>query len=464
MDNAFIIENLLRQNESDVLEFKVSISPDNIAKVITAMLNNRGGDILVGVEDNKQVVGINKKIDTNGLLNKLMSEITPTAPIDIRCIDYQGKNVLLIRVWEGSQKPYSYKGSIYQKIGYRGKSISRILADRKEADLSWERTHAQGAEISDLDMVEVRKTMDMYQKTGANVGSDEEEFLINNGLMINGNITYACVLLYAKNPLKFLPQAGIRLSVFSSESFADLIDSINYTDNIFKNVESIIQYLDSRYAKRIRVDDIQRTETWNYPRIAVREGIMNAIIHRDYSTHQGFLYINLYPNHLDILNYGAMEPIISYVNKGVLEYSKPRNPDIAFQCYYRNLIEMRGTGILRMNNECKNNNFATPIYSISGDVVKVSFPNLQLQVSHDNESIIESLLNQATITLTQTVKQKLYSVINVIINNPGIKAKAISESMGIPKKSIDRYLTELKQMKIICYKGSKKSGGFYVMQ
>ncbi len=281
MDNAFIIENLLRQNESDVLEFKVSISPDNIAKIITAMLNNRGGDILVGVADNKQVVGINKKIDTNGLLNKLMSEITPAAPIDVRCIDYQGKKVLLIRVWEGSQKPYSYKGSIYQKIGYRGKSISRILADRKEADLSWERTHAQGAEISDLDMVEVRKTMDMYQKTGANVGSDEEEFLINNGLMINGNITYACVLLYAKTPLKFLPQAGIRLSVFSSESFADLIDSINYTDNIFKNVESIIQYLDSRYTKRIRVDDILRTEPWNYPRIAVREGSMNAIIHRD---------------------------------------------------------------------------------------------------------------------------------------------------------------------------------------
>ena len=137
MDNTFVIDNLLRQNESDVLEFKKNYSADVIAKNVTAMLNNRGGDILIGVTEEKEVIGIEKNVDIDKLLNKLLSEIAPSAPIDVQLVEYNGKNILMIRVWEGSQKPYSYKGTIFQKIGNRGKSLSKILSDRKDADINW---------------------------------------------------------------------------------------------------------------------------------------------------------------------------------------------------------------------------------------------------------------------------------------------------------------------------------------
>ena len=200
MDNTFVIDNLLRQNESDVLEFKEKYSPEVIAKNVTAMLNNRGGDILVGITDDKQVIGIDKGVDIGKFLSKLLSEITPSAPIDVQLVDYVGKNILMIRVWEGSQKPYSYKGTIYQKIGNRGKSLSKILSDRKDADINWERLPLLGADLSDLDMEEVKKTVDQLQESGKSMTTDTEEFLINNGLIQNGNITNACALLYAKNP------------------------------------------------------------------------------------------------------------------------------------------------------------------------------------------------------------------------------------------------------------------------
>ena len=88
MDNTFVIDNLLRQNESDVLEFKEKYSPEVIAKNVTAMLNNRGGDILVGITDDKQVIGIDKGVDIGKFLSKLLSEITPSAPIDVQLVDY----------------------------------------------------------------------------------------------------------------------------------------------------------------------------------------------------------------------------------------------------------------------------------------------------------------------------------------------------------------------------------------
>ncbi|MBP5422050.1 MAG: putative DNA binding domain-containing protein, partial [Paludibacteraceae bacterium] len=315
MDNTFVIDNLLRQNESDVLEFKEKYSPEVIAKNVTAMLNNRGGDILVGITDDKQVIGIDKGVDIGKFLSKLLSKITPSAPIDVQLVDYDGKNILMIRVWEGSQKPYSYKGTIFQKIGNRGKSLSKILSDRKDADINWERLPLLGADLSDLDMEEVKKTVDQLQESGKSMTADTEEFLINNGLIQNGNITNACALLYAKNPSRFYTQCVIRLSVFSSDSPSDLVEARNYTGNIFKNAEAIFQFFDEYYKKSIVIDAPQRSEKWNYPRVAVREGVMNAIVHRDYSFYQGFLHIQVYPTHLDILNYGTMEPIVSYATK-----------------------------------------------------------------------------------------------------------------------------------------------------
>ena len=462
MDNTFVIDNLLRQNESDVLELKEKYSPEVIAKNVTAMLNNRGGDILVGIADDKRVIGIDKDIDVEKLLRGLLSKITPSAPIDVQSVDYDGKNILMIRVWEGSQKPYSYKGTIYQKIGNRGKSLSKILSDRKDADINWERLPLLGADLSDLDMEEVKKTVDQLQESGKSMTTDTEEFLINNGLIQNGNITNACALLYAKNPSRFYTQCVIRLSVFSSDSPSDLVEARNYTGNIFKNAEAIFQFFDEYYKKSLVIDAPQRTEKWNYPRVAVREGIMNAIVHRDYSFYQGFLHIQVYPTHLDILNYGTMEPIVLYATKGILEYSMLRNPDIAYQCYYRKLIEMRGTGIMRMNDECKKLGLNPPAVSIEGNVVKVSFSIRQWGANSTGVSMLEKMLDTAIGSLSSNVKMKMLAVLDNINSKPGIKSLGLSDATGIPKKTVDRYLSELKKANIIRYEGSDKNGGFHI--
>ena len=462
MDNTFVIDNLLRQNESDVLEFKEKYFPEVIAKNVTAMLNNRGGDILVGITDDKRVIGIDKGIQIEKLLSRLLSGITPSAPIDVQLVDYDGKNILMIRVWEGSQKPYSYKGTIYQKIGNRGKSLSKILSDRKDADINWERLPLLGADLSDLDMEEVKKTVNQLQESGMSTTTDAEEFLINNGLIQNGNITNACALLYAKNPSRFYTQSVIRLSVFSSESTSDLVEARNYSGNIFKNAEAIFQFFDEYYKKSIVIDAPRRTEKWNYPRIAVREGVMNAIVHRDYSFYQGFLHIQVYPTHLDILNYGTMEPIVSYATKGILEYSMLRNPDIAYQCYYRKLIEMRGTGIMRMNDECKKLGLNPPAVSIEGNVVKVSFSIRQWGANSTGVSMLEKMLDTAIGSLSSNVKMKMLAVLDNINSKPGIKSLGLSDATGIPKKTVDRYLSKLKKANIIRYEGSDKNGGFHI--
>ena len=464
MDNTFIIDNLLRQNESESLEFRVSMTKDSIAKMVTAMLNTHGGDILVGVNDNKEVVGLKSRTNASRLLNDLTSDIQPSAPIDIQSVVYQEKNLLLIRVWEGTQKPYSYKGVIYQKKGQGAVSgVNQMIADRKSADANWERMPVLSASMDDLDLEEVRKTMELYRQSTSKTNFDEESFLTETGLIQNGNLTNACIVLYAKTPMRFIVQSGIRLSVFSSEFSSDLVDSQNYEGNIFKNVEAIFQYLDNLYYKVISIEGFLRTENWNYPRVAVREGVMNAIVHRDYNSYQGFLQINIYPNHLDVVNYGVMEPLHSVIGSNYLSYSLLRNPDIAYHCYYRQLIEMRGTGIPRMFSECKSHGYPVPSFSINDEVVKLTFPQLQLQSLSVKKDGFDSLLDKSFESLNFNVKQRMVAILSTIDKYPGSRTTTISASTGIPIKSVERHLSELSRVGMIRYQGSKKTGGYYIV-
>ena len=141
MDGKFIIDNLLRQEESDRLVFKQWVTEEELAKNVTAMLNGKGGDIVIGVDDKKNVIGVpDFAIDVSYL--SLTTQIRPSAPIDIRFIDYDGKTILLIGVWEGAQKPYLCNGKIYQKVGDKIKvanpdNIGEILEERRKADFNW---------------------------------------------------------------------------------------------------------------------------------------------------------------------------------------------------------------------------------------------------------------------------------------------------------------------------------------
>ena len=152
------------------------------------------------------------------------------------------------------------------------------------------------------------------------------------------------------------------------------------------------------------------------------------------------------------------------VNKEVLAlYYAIGGPDIAFHCYYRRLIEMRGTGIPRMLADCKSNGFAIPSFTISNQVVKLTFPQLQLQNYSSNKNDFEAMLDEVSESMNVKVKQKMVAILSAIDKSPGLRSTAISTFTGIPAKTIERYLSELKQFGLVVYKGSSNSGGYYIV-
>lgn len=483
MENSFIIENLLEQKEGVRLEFKAQPNIDSIARSITAFINTHGGDLIVGIDDNKKVLGI-KQAQQQAIMiqNALIELIKPNAPISVQVIGYKKKEVVLISVWEGAKKPYQYKGVIYDRNGQSTrktspKTLNNLISQREKADFHWERVPLLGAELVDLDATEIKKTIKLYKEYKKDdIIKNIEDFLIKVGLIKNGNITNACMVLFGKNPIRFIPQSRIRLTIYPSKTSGNqFIDDKMFEGNVFKNISSIFEYLDIIYGKNLTVKGLLREDKSNYPVLALREGILNAIVHRDYNSVKGFLQISIFADRTEISNYGALPHGITIADLKTEHSSILRNPDIAQMCFYRKHIEMLGTGTQRMIRDCKNNKFKMPIWKQKENITTVTFPGVVHNRKGEgiskgitegiSKAVIakfEGITEGITEGISFDVKNKLIKILLVLYKKSGIRTVDIEKLIDIPAKSLERYILLFKTEGIIEFKGAKRTGGYYL--
>jgi len=474
MESNYILDNLLLQDEGSRLEFKTSVDNVAIARDITGMINTKGGDILIGLTKEKEIIGIDVSDDLiRDMRSYLLATIAPIAPISFQILKFKDKNLILLSVWEGGKKPYHYENIIYHRQGQNtyqstGDNLDSIISARKQSDFNWERQALLGVELEDLDIVEVNKTKDAYLKySNSKSIFDAEDFLIDRGLSINGNITNACMVLFGRNPSKYIPQSSIRLTVYDGiDKTGVFLDDRIFSDHIFSNINSVLEYLSIIYGKTILVDGIRRTQKDNYPLVAIREGLLNAIIHRDYNSSEGFLKISIFSNKTVISNFGSLPEGVAIDDLRVEHNSILRNPDLAHMCFYRELIEMLGTGTIRMINDCKSTGFDSPIWYENENVLELIFPGLG-HGKNSSEGVNEGVNEGVKIEfegINEGVNEGVNEVLNFIRENPNKKAKHISAHLNKGISTIERYLKILKSHDMIEFKGAPKTGGYYAIK
>lgn len=472
MDNSFIIDNLLQQQEGTRLEYMAKPTTEAIAKTITAFINTQGGDLLIGVEDNKKVVGIENAEKSKVVIQRILIEtIKPIAPISVQVINYKKKDLILISVWEGAKKPYQFKGKIYSRENDATKisnleTLSSLINQRKKADFDWERRTVLGATINDLDIEEINQTITLYRAYKPNsVIEDAEDFLYQMGLLQSGSLTNAAIVLFGKKPARFIPQSRIRLTVYPSNKSGDVfLNDRIFEGNIFKNIATILDFVAIYFGKKLIVDGNIRTEKTNYPLFAMREGILNAIVHRDYNSVNGFMQISIFSDRTEIANYGGLPKGITIKDLKKEHNSVLRNPDIAQICFIRKYIEMLGSGTLRMINDCKSNGFKTPVWTDKDDVTTVVFPELTMVgVASEgiNEGVNEGVNKVVFDNESEGVNEDLNTVLNLIGEEPGINAPRIAELVQKGLSTVERYIKKLRDQNYIEFRGAAKNGGYY---
>lgn len=402
----------------------------------------------------------------------LVEDIKPIAPISAQVIQYKKKELILISVWEGAKKPYQYRGKIYTRENDATKlssvdNLTALIKDRKNADFHWERRAVLGATLQDLDTEQINETISYYKAYRADVNiADAEDFLIQMGLMQNGNITNACVVLFAKKPTRFIPQSKIRLTIYPSTISGDnfLNDKI-FDGNIFNNITAILNYVDITFGKSITINAVLRNERYNYPLVAIREGLLNAMVHRDYNSVNGFLQISIFSDRTEIANYGGLPTGIKISDLKKEHSSILRNPDIAQICFIRKYIEMLGSGTLRMISDCKKNGFRVPVWTDKENITTVMFPALTA-VSKSNEGVNEGVsegVNKLNFAEeSEGVNSEINALYEAIEKMPGLKVPALAELLNKGVSTTERYIKKLKAANYISFVGVPKTGGYFI--
>ena len=485
MNNEELIESLIRQGKSDQLEFLQGVNKDTIGKTIGSFLNNEGGQLLIGIGEKKEVLGVENAERLKAELTEyLNTEIIPESPIMISVEPLQNKKIISIKVWTGSKQPYIFNGGIYYRKGNQtikatSTEISELIHNRQSTELHWERQLAMGIDLEDLDLDELQKTIkETINKTKLEEYKKEPiAFLTHFGLYQNGSFTNAAVILFAKNPARFIPQSRVRIAFLEQGKTGDkFLDDQLLEGNIFKNIESILKFLEKHLttSSKFSDNDWKRKDSYIFPMSALREGIINALVHRDYFSISGSVSILIYKDRLEISNSGKSPLKAAELKKNHL--SMPVNPDIAHIIFLRGFMEKIGRGTLKILDACKEAGLGEPVWRTNENDVRLTFFS-NVYSNGDNASIrnpnkkpegategaTEGAIEGAIEGATKSLKLKLVILLKAIADNEGKRIPDYEVLTKINKKTIERYISQLRDANLVEFKGeAAQTGGYHL--
>ena len=354
--------------ETENIEFKSQFTED-IYKEVIAFANTDGGIVYVGIDNNGNAVGLTD-VDqeytriTNGIRDAIMPDVTMFVRFTI-----QENKVVRITVSEGSNKPYYLKGKGLKPSGvYVRQGTSSVPASPEQIRQMIK--ESDGDTFEEMRSMEQELTFEAAQRAfslyGVEWGAEKYRSL---------GITQKKDGIYTNLALLLSDQCAhtTKIAVFSDDARTVFRDSKEFTGSIFKQFEDAVNYLALCNKTSSVIKGVIRTDKQDYPEEAIREALLNAIVHRDYSF-SGSIIINVTDNRMEFISLGGLLPGLSPddIRSGI---SQPRNKNLAEVFHRLRLIESYGTGIRRIFNlyaDCPEQ----PKIEVTPNTFKIVLPNM----------------------------------------------------------------------------------------
>ena len=342
----------MRKVENQNKEFKQAWN-DNCLKTICAFANTGGGKLYIGIDDEGKPVGVKdaaKYLDDIPNKTKDILGITPDVTIKKKA----GKDIIEVSV-SPSSAPISYHGRFFTRSGsssieIKGHELVDLLMQK--SGRSWDGFIEEGATLKDIDTSAINKFRKLAAKKIPQIAAEKnvQAILQKLNLLEKGKLRRAAVLLFGKNPKKFYITAYIKIGKFVSAT--DLISTDDVEGNLFDQVDKAIEMLRVKYLlSSITYEGIYRKDNMEYPEEALREAIINAVIHRNYMGAHTQLRID--PDSLNLWNEGGLPPGIEVTDLKKWHLSRPRNELLADVFFKAGMIEAWGRGTVKIVDECK---------------------------------------------------------------------------------------------------------------
>ena len=364
--------------ENQNIEWKSSWR-DEFLKWICGFANAQGGKIFIGKDDSGKVTGI---ADYKKLMDNIPNKIQNYLGIicDVNLHEQSGKYFIEIDV-PPYDVPISYHGKYHYRSGstkqeLKGSALNEFLL--KKAGKTWDDVIESNATLQDIDekAIEAFKNGAIKSKRLPSVADDNiTELLENLRLLKNNQLKRSAVLLFGKDPRDFFPTAYVKIGKFG-KSDSDLLFQDVVEGNAFQLADFTIEILEKKYLiSPISYEGLHRIEGSEYPYKAVREMLLNAIIHRTYTSTP--IQMSVYDDKLMVWNEGTLPENLIIEDLKHKHSSYPKNPILADTCFKGGLIEAWGRGTLKIIDECKKSGLPEPkIEIMSGGICVTLFKDI----------------------------------------------------------------------------------------
>jgi ATP-dependent DNA helicase RecG len=460
------IEALITKGESQHLEFKKSTAQLKPAfETVCAFLNNndKGGIILLGVTDKGQPVGQQVTDNTRQEIAREIKKIEPKPEIEVHYVDLTAeKQIIFIKVLYGKHIPYAYDGRAFERNQSSTERMTQhryeqLIVNRGQLNHSWEKQPAYGYEIDDLDHEEIKSAIrDGIAKNRIGVevlDYNIEHILTKLELIQHGHLINAAVVLFAKEVCPDYSQCMIRMARFrGNDNLGDFIDNQRTYGNAFKLVAAALAFTQRHLpiASYFEPNRMQRIDQPAVPNLALREALINALSHREYTTESSTVSLAVYDNRLEIWNAGELSKKLTIDDLKKRHNSVPRNKIIATVFYQRGLVEGWGTGTLRMAGYCRENGTPEPDFEEYSGGFSTAF-NFKEAMSTAIQKPDQAWLEQLT------PRQK--EIIAILSTENAMSTHAIRQQMQDPpsERTLRYDLANLRDKGVISSVGTTKT-------
>jgi len=377
---------ILKAGESQSVEFKSEFSPE-VGKTICAFANTNPGTVLLGATDDGTIKGVSEKIEEQ--VANVAHSCKPSIYPEIKKVMHKGKLVLVVEVPQSKGILHSFKNIAYKRVGTSDMPLSpeEVIAFAREARIIRFDNKFCDAKLSDIDEEKVRRFIQAaiaHGRLNVDPNIAVDEFLEKMKLKEGDRLTYAAVLLFGREPQRFVLQSEVRCARFKGTTSLTFIDMKVLSGTVIEQIDDAEKFVMNHISLAAQIKGFLREERWEYPLSAIREAITNAVCHRDYFSTAN-VHVSIYDDRVEVWNPGGLPPELTIDALKGPHKSIPHNPLIADALYFIKYIERWGTGTQRIVSDTLAHGLPEPEFSESAGGFWVVFRKAEAFLESLNE-------------------------------------------------------------------------------
>lgn len=444
--------------ESETVELK-EVVVDDIKKEIIAFANCDGGKLYIGVRDDGTVIGLDNADSVSlQISNMVRDAIKPdiTMFLHYETIVENGKNVVVVDIQRGTDRPYylAKKGmrpeGVYVRQGYSSvpatdtairHMIKETDGDRFEAmrclnqDLTFEATKKE---------FELRKTDFGPQQMRTLKLIDQDGLYSNLALLLSDQCVHT-----------------IKVAVFQGTDQTIFKDRREFTGSLMQQMNEVYDFIDFRNQTRATIEKLYRVDVRDYPEVAVREALLNLLVHRDYSF-SASAFISIYEDRIEFVSIGGLMPGID-LEDVMVGISVCRNQDLANVFYRLHLIEAYGTGMGKIMKAYESMQ-VKPVIETTKNAFKIILPNINAKYETENATVKTKSGTPVTVHTEKKLSDEEEKILEYARKHGAITRNDVIELLEVSASTAARVIRKMVKTNLLEQKGKARNTHYTIAE